>query len=278
MPSRSLAALVLTLVSMLAAPAEGDEPKFEYKAPPEAVDGGPETVWKADVQAGFTWLTGNSESVGFSGSGRSSVRHHDDQLELFLQGAYARGGTSSTGPGGPIDGHVTSAQNWLGRLRYDRYFLEDNTVFAAYQMNGDRLAGLLYRIEPQIGYARLFVHSDVQKFRGELGYDYSYERYLDGSIPIDASFHSGRLFLFYENKFTPLASFSEGVEALVAFNVIKHWRVNSLTSLSSTIAKSVALKLNLTIKYNHDPPLRPNGTPFGTLDTTLEAVLAITFL
>ena len=52
-------------------------------------------------------------------------------------------------------------------------------------------------------------------------------------------------------------------------------------SLSSTIAKHVAMKLNFTLKYNADPPFRPapnQDLQFGPLDTTLEAVVAVTFL
>jgi hypothetical protein len=66
----------------------------------------------------------------------------------------------------------------------------------------------------------------------------------------------------------------------MAVDVLKHWRVNSLTSLSSTIAKNFALKLNLTITYNHDPPPRPmpyTGT-FGNFDSMLAVVLAITII
>ena len=46
------------------------------------------------------------------------------------------------------------------------------------------------------------------------------------------------------------------------------------------MAKNVALKINYTFKYNNDPPARPPpgvGT-FLPWDSTLEAVLAVTFI
>jgi len=274
-----VAVLALLACSSLANRARADDPKFDYAAKPEIKEGEPEELWKANVQFGLTWLSGNADSIGFTGTGLVAYRSHDDQIQLFGNGAYGKGGTSSV-PGGPIDGHVVIADNWLGRLRYDRYFAEVNSVFASYQMNGDQLAGLDYRIEPQIGYARLLVNEKEQKFRGEIGYDFSYERYLAGVVPDSATFNSVRLFFYYENQFTPLASFSEGLEGLAAFNDASHWRVNSLTSLSSTIAKNYALKLNLTINYNHDPPARvpPNTGTFGRFDSMLAVVLAITIL
>jgi putative salt-induced outer membrane protein YdiY len=258
-------------------PARADDPKYEFKAPDEKPPSA--NIWKANLQLGFTWVAGNAESIGLSGAGSVGWRRYNNSLELFAQGAYAFAGTATV-KGGPIDGHDTAAANWLWRLRYDRFFLKSNTVFASFQMNGDELAGLRYRIEPQVGYARIFFQSIHQTFRGELGFDYAYEHYLPATTPIDAHFYSGRLFLFYENKFTPYASFAEGLELLEAFNKLEHFRLNSLTSLSSTIAKNVSLKLNFTMKFNNDPPARPapNMGNFGPFDSTLEAVVAVTFL
>jgi putative salt-induced outer membrane protein YdiY len=282
-----LLALPFAMVS-----ARADDPKFEYKSvpdapPPDATPPGgppampplPVNIWKANLQLGFSWVAGNAESLGITGSGLVGWKRYNNQLELFVQGAYARAGTTSV-KGGPVDGHDTVAASWLWRLRYDRYFLEKNTVFASYQMNGDLIAGILYRVEPQVGFARIFFLSPHQQFRGELGYDYSFEHYLAGSVPLTANFHSGRLFFYYENKFTPYASFSEGLELLEAFNKLDRFRLNSLTSLSSTLSKRVALKINYTIRFNNDPPLRPapNVGQFGKWDSLLDAVLAVTFL
>ena len=72
-------------------------------------------------------------------------------------------------------------------------------------------------------------------------------------------YHSGRLFVFYENKFTPYASFAEGLELIEPFNHPDAFRLNSLTSLSSQLYKMVAVKLNFKLAYNNDPPLRPNA-------------------
>jgi hypothetical protein len=278
-----------TLVALLGASllvprlALADDPKYEYReAPPPPKPAEKPTVWKANMQLGLTWVEGNAETVGFSGSALAGVKHWNNSFELFGQGAFAEAGTQSL-KGGPIDGSKVAAESWLWRARYDRFFLDNNTAFVAFQMNGDKLAGIVYRVEPQVGYARLFFKSVHQLFRGEIGYDYSYEHYVIGTDPRNADFHSARLMLFYENKFTPYAAFSEGVEFLWALNKLEHVRINSLTSLSSTISKNVSLKLNFTIKANFDPPLRPvppniPGSQFDVVDTVLEAVLAVTFL
>jgi len=245
------------------------------------------------------WVGGNSQSIGVSGSGLVGMRHYHNELTISGGGTYVSSYSSSYGKGGPLDTSDTSAANWLIRGRYDRYFLQKNAVFVVFQSNGDKPAGFVYRLEPQVGYARLFFKSDRQTFKGEIGFDYTYEHRVSGTDPRNVDYYSGRLFFFYENKFTPYASFSEGLEMLEAFNHTESFRLNSVTSLSSTIYKNIALKLNFTLKFNNDPGARPTPTTmvtdpvtmvkmpvmlpadnnhFDKVDSVLDLVLAVTFL
>jgi hypothetical protein len=286
--------------------ARADEPKYEYKDVTAAptVDEKKPTVWKASATLGLVWVAGNAQSLGFSGSFVGGVKHYNNEWTLNAAGAYVSSGTSKFGPGGPITDTVTSANNWLVKGRYDRYFFEKNTVFVSFQSSGDQPAGYIYRLEPQVGYARLFFKSVHQVFRGEIGYDYTFQHNVpppppadptQPTPPQDVQYQSGRLFLYYENKFSAYASFSEGLELLEAFNKLEGFRLNSITSLSSVIYKNISLKLNFKLNFNNDPPLRPaptmidpltmmpfvytaDQTNFGKVDTQLDLVLAITFL
>jgi hypothetical protein len=296
MPLR--AAIVLATLGLSTLPARAEDPKYEYKDPAAAPDVAKPTVWHANITAGLVWVAGNAESIGVSGTGLASVKHWNNEWTLNGGGAYVNSGISKYGTGGPITDHTASAQNWLLKGRYDRYFFEKNTVFVSFQSSGNEPAGFIYRLEPQVGYARLFWQSPRQLFRGEIGYDYTFEHRVPQpmpTLPQDVDYHSGRLFLFYENKFTPFASFSEGLELLEAFNHLDGFRLNSLTSLSSQIYKNIALKLNFKLAFNNDPAARPaptatdpmTGLPFvlpadqtyfGKVDTQLDLVLAVTFL
>ena len=292
--------LLLVAALLTALPARADDPKFVYKdlsKPPATAAAPKPTVWHATLTLGLVWVAGNAQSLGLSGTGLAAVRHYDNEWTAAAGGAYVVSGVSKYGKGGPITDSTTSAANWFGKGRYDRYFLEKNTTFVSFQMSGDRPAGYLYRIEPQVGYARLFWSSPRQVLRGELGYDYTFEHRVMQPVgaPRDVDYHSGRLFAYYENKFTPFASFSEGLEMLEAFNHLAGFRLNSLTSLSSQLYKNLALKVNFTLHYNNDPALRPTPTEidpatgmpyvlppelahFDKVDTQLDVVLAITFL
>jgi hypothetical protein len=291
---------ILALLLAYASPALADDPKYEYKDPtaPPQIDIVKPTIWKANMQLGLVWVAGNAQSIGVSGAALFGVKHYHNELTISGGGTYVSSYSSSSGKGGPLDTQGTSAENWLIRGRYDRYFLKKNTVFAVFQANGDKPAGFVYRLEPQVGYARLFFKSDHQLLKGELGFDYTYEHRVSGSVPRNVDYYSGRLFLFYENKFTPFASFSEGVEMLEAFNHLEGFRLNSVTSLSSTIYKNISLKLNFTVKFNNDAGARPDNltvldpatnmmvhfTPppenshYDKVDSVLDLVVAVTFL
>lgn len=285
------------VVACAALPAHADEPKYEYKDVTKPPEPAKVTTWRANMTLGLVWVAGNAQSLGLSGTGLVGMRHVNDELSLTGGGAYVLSGVSKYGKGGPITSTDTSAENWNIKARYDRYFLTKNTAFVSFMSAGDRPAGFIYRLEPQAGYARLFWNSVHQMFRGEIGYDYTFEhRVLQPmGAPRDVDYHSGRLFLYYENKFTPLATFTEGIEMLEAFNHLQGFRINSLTTLSTQIYKNLSLKVNFTLHFNNDPALRPapteidpttgmtfvlppDQTYFEKVDTQLDVVLAVTFL
>ena len=295
--------MVAALLLCLSLPALAADPKYEYRDPsaPPPVPPQPTTGtirWKANVTFGLVYVSGNAQSLGLSGTALVSARRYDNEFTLSGGGAYVLSGTSKYGMGGPITDSNPSAANWNIKGRYDRYFFEKNTVYASFQSSGDKPAGYIYRLEPQVGYARLFFKSAHQLFRGEIGYDYTYEHRVvqPAGEPRNVDYHSGRLFVYYENKFTAWASFSEGLEMLEAFNHLEGFRLNSITSLSSHIYKNIELKVNYTFHINNDPALRPAPTGidpatgmvyagyppedvrFGKFDSQLDVVVAVTFL
>jgi putative salt-induced outer membrane protein YdiY len=292
---------ILIFALLLSTVARAGDPKYEYGDATKSPDVKKPTVWKANMTLGLTWIDGNAQSIGFSATGLTSVKHWNNEFTFNVGGAYVYGGFSQKyGTGGPVDNKKQTAGNWLWKLRYDRYFLEKNTIFTYFQMSGDEFAGFLRRYEAQIGYARLFWQSVHQTFKGEIGYDYMHEFRVEPASCTERpcrvfNYHNARLFLFYENKFTPYASFSEGLEMLEAFNRPEAFRLNSLTTLSSSISKNFALKVNFRLAFNNDPPARPTPTNidpttmkpfvygpdqshFDKVDTQLDVVLAVTVL
>lgn len=293
---RTLATLLACGLALVCARAAfAGDPTYTYQdlskppAPPKKA-----TEIHANMTVGLTWLTGNAQSIGGSGTGLLSIRHYHNEFTFNGGFAYVESRFSKFGKGGPLTDTQVSAENWLIKGRYDRYFFDKNTVFVSFQSQGDKPSGYVYRLEPQAGYARLLFKSAKQLFRGELGYDYTYEHRVFGSNPRNVDYHSGRLFLYYENNLTPYAAFSEGLELLEAFNDLDTFRLNSLTSLSSVLYKNISLKLNFKLAFNNNPPPRPTNlvdpltmqafvpppddSHFDKVDTELDLVLAVTFL
>ena len=73
---------------------------------------------------------------------------------------------------------VTTTNNWQTKARYDRFFTANNAGYASGQAAADRIAGKSFAGGGQIGYSRQLYKSDVHLCVSELGYDYSYERYV----------------------------------------------------------------------------------------------------
>src|SRR2546421_175762 len=169
--------IVFAALLCAALPARAADPAYEYKDPTAVAPPPPilKTSWKANMTFGLVYVGGNAQSLGFSGTGLVSGRRGNNEWTLTGGGAYVLSGVSAYGMGGPITSTANSAANWFVKGRYDRYFLERNTVYASLQSAGDRPAGFIYRIEPQVGYARLFFKSSHQLVRGEIGYDYTFE-------------------------------------------------------------------------------------------------------
>ena len=241
------------------------------------------------MQAGLLWVSGNAESFGGSIAGNVSYRHKFDEFGFGATRGLRRLLNQRGSRVAPSPATTLSAQKLVGQLRYDRFFDEDDSMYASFQAMGDKLAGIAYRLEPQIGYAHKFLADKQQTIRGEIGLDYMYDRYLANAVPIEDYYYSVRVFGYYENKITPLATFSEGLEYLQAFaggatgasvNVGQHFLINSVTSFSSTFATNYALKVNYILHFNNDPAPRPppNTGVFGTYDGTLEVVLAVTII
>ena len=89
---------------------------------------------------------------------------------------------------------VTTTNNWQTKARYDRFFTANNAGYASAQAAADRIAGKSFAGGGQIGYSRQLYKSDVHVCVSELGYDYSYERYVaqpDRAID-PVSIHSAR--------------------------------------------------------------------------------------
>jgi hypothetical protein len=219
-------------------------------------------------------------------------------------GTYARAttrivddlnGNMMIDPGEVTEQTATSANNVAGKLRYDRYLTNLNSVYIAALGLVDHPSGKAFQGGGQIGYSRSLYKTDRAEATAELGYDLSYLKVLDdGSTTI----HSGRAFVGYKGKALNDSVIEASVEGLFNFNTItlgmrqaaafKDTRVNAIVGVTTSLTKRISFALSFNAKYDQFPaPIAKIGNltfapdyvlVADKLDTITKATLIITFL
>lgn len=288
-------------------------PSYEYGKAPEKAK--PTVEWKVQAKGGLLLTTGNSETgsgtMALDGSRQSGMN------KLSLNGGVAYGrsrimtpvsndGTNTTSLARQTD---TTTNQWKAKGRYDCFLTPNNSVYALAQIGADRIAGKELYGGGQAGYSRQLVKSDQHTLVAEIGYDFSYESYVQspGKTIDSVGIHSGRLFvgeLWTLSKETGITASGEALfnlnkeQALNAnddsgnskgVDAFKDTRLIGKLGVTTLLHKSLSLALGFTVKYDQNPaplplpsgamPYAPNFLPFADkVDTLTEATLIYTFL
>ena len=181
---------------------------------------------------------------------------------------------------------VVSTNNWLLRGRYDRFVTTNNSIYASGQAAADRIAGKEFFGGGQVGYSRQLLKTDMHTLVAELGYDYSYESYVQQpSKTIDpVSIHSARMFVGESLKLTPETGANASVETFVNLNKetnaldasnggargvdpFHDTRVIGKVGFTTTLRKRLSVGAGVTVRYDQNPaPLPiPSGSPAGAV-------------
>ncbi len=218
----SAAALALVAVAVPAG-ARADDPKFAYGKKGEVEKLPP---WAASVTAGFGLTTGNAESLNLTGGGAVSHRFTpDDLLALDASVAFQRSTVQSAvdvnGDGVITPDEVFSitqsvSEAWAAKLRYDHFF-DLNAIYALTFVGGDVPAGKQFLGGVQAGYSRALWKTATSELVGELGLDYTYQRYVVGS-PSAINIAALRAYLGYVGNPNGDLSYGASVEYLGNLN------------------------------------------------------------
>jgi len=320
------AALALMLLAGSAS-AQGN-PTFTYGKMDETKAGAPPpppVEWKVQAKGILSMTTGNSQTTNGGLGLAASRKESANKFSLDAAISYGKSNvlTPQIGPN-PMDPtmmtinglgrtEVTTTNNWLTKARYDRFFTANNSGYASGQAAADRIAGKAFFGGGQVGYSRQLVKNDLHLFVSEVGYDYSYESYVDqpGRTLDPVSIHSARLFVGETLKLTPASGITASVEALFNLNketkaldassgspatagvsAFHDTRVVGKLGVTTTLFGHLSVGLGFTLRYDQNPPPRPipAGTPAGLMysstfrpfsdraDTLTEATLIYTFI
>jgi len=243
--------------TLVEAPKKGpEEPKIE-----KPLDG-----TTASVSAGGVLTTGNSRLLAVSGNGVYETRWDNNAVGAAAVGNYGQGAAAGK------DITVT-AENIQGKLRYDRYLIEQASLFLINTGRHDRFQGLTFRYNLDPGFKYIFVAHTSTSFWGEVGYDLQHDiRREDGRAVLDAdknptfdangqpilldktqTDHSSRLFAGLKHAFNKEVTFASGVEYLQSFVDSTRYRMNFDALIAANIGAGFAFGFGFSARYDHDP-------------------------
>jgi hypothetical protein len=208
-------------------------------------------------------MNGNVESrFGMNGLGASVL------------GNYGQGAS----PGNAI---VETAENVQGRIRYDRYIVNNASLFLINTLRHDRFQGieLRYNLDPGIKY--LFLSQAVTTFWVEGGYDFQHDVREDSArVQVDstgadimgaplldktATFHSLRAFLGFKHAFNEEVTLSTGVEYIESLTETHRW-INGDALFAAKVGAGLAVGVGVSVRYDSAPlPTKVNTDTATTL-------------
>jgi putative salt-induced outer membrane protein len=160
----------------------------------------------------------------------------------------------------------TTTENLQGRLRYDRYVLDDASVFMLVTGRHDRFQGLAFRLNLDPGFKYLFVNRPKTALWGELGYDFQYDVRTDEGREVrndtgvlvetlekTQTDHSVRTYLGLRHAFSKEVIFSNGLEYLQSFIDAKRYRFNYDVLLAANIWGGLAFGAGFTARFDNQP-------------------------
>jgi hypothetical protein len=310
--ARLVLSLVVLAIPSLAAAQDPAVPKFQFEKPPEK-----QVDWKVQAKGGFILTTGNSQTKNGTLTLTASAQTGADKISLEGMVAYGRSNiivpviddaTATVVALDRID--QTTTNEWRARGRYDRFLTANNSAYILGQIGADRIAGTALAGGGQAGYSRQVWKSDRQTLVAEVGYDLSFERYVQSpDRTIDpVTIHSARLFTGDLIKLSEDTGITASFEALLNLNqekapnasdptgpnevdAFKDTRLIAKAGLTTTLWKNLSFGFGFTLRYDQNPA--PRGLPAGAkgltfapefhpfaekLDTLTEATLIFTFL
>jgi hypothetical protein len=295
--------LVVTVLALLAGARLASAQKFEYGKYDDVKDV-KVTEWKATAEAGLVFTTGSSESTTASGGLKASRKTGKNKVDVEGSAAYATSGLRvlfDHNDNGMIDNEseivtvqTTTAETLKGRLRYDRYLTELNSLYIAALASRDTPAGKEFAFGGQAGYSRSLYKSKTAQTLAEVGYDFSREDLVAPGPALQI--HSLRGFVGHKAAMTEGTDLDASAEVLTNLNrldlptgkdggALNDTRLNFKIAVSAKIGINLAFQTSIEARYDHRPsPLAIKNLAMGfapeaaRLDTIMKASFIYTFV
>jgi len=249
------------------------------EAPPEPAEEEkikPETTLSAEL--GGIYTTGNVSLYAVNGGVAAGHRWSQNKLSL-LTGLNIGAGVPDGDENGTIDvdergeGFKENARRFHGEARYDRFFSETDSLYFLSGAFHDVFAGYDLRSHQQLGYSKLLLKDERSEIRGEVGFDYAQEFYVDGVDPDFANIFAGRMLLAGSHAFSDSVGITNVLEVYENILDFRDLRVLNTLTLSSALSSTFSVKLSHALIFDNVPVEN-----FQPLDQTTLVTLVATIL
>jgi putative salt-induced outer membrane protein len=218
------------------------------------------------VSLGGLLASGNSRLLAVTAGSTFDHRYSNNRFGASVLANY---GLSAP----PKQAMVTTAENLHGRVRYDRFILDEATLFLIVAGHHDRFQGIEVRLNFDPGFKYLFLTEESHALWAEGGYDFQYDVRRNDARPLldanknplldangqpilldkTATDHSGRMFVGFRNAFSEEVSLSMGLEYLQSFVDSTRYRLNFDTVIAARLASAFAFGFGFTARFDHAP-------------------------
>jgi putative salt-induced outer membrane protein len=214
------------------------------------------------LSAGGQLATGNTRLLAATMNGQYDSRWGQNGIGASILGNYGQGAP-------PGDAVVETAENVQGRVRYDRYVIDQASVFLINTVRHDKFQGLEVRYNLDPGFKYLFLTAETNLLWLEAGYDFQYDVREDAArvqldsnnvpipgdplLPKTAVNHSIRLYAGFKHSFNEEVTLSTGLEYIQGVSDGSHHWVNYDALFAAKVGGGLALGLGFNARYDSGP-------------------------
>jgi len=205
-----------------------------------------DNIWKGAAELGFVSTSGNTETETINAKGKISTE----------QDKWRHTGEISTLKSS--DDISTTAEKYGLSGQSDYKFSEFNYFFVVIRYEDDRFSGYDYRISEALGYGRRVIADPKMTLDLEIGPGARQSKLDSGASENEALLRGAAKFdwaISNSSKFGEALTIEAGEDSTIT---------KSVTSLTSQIAGSLAMKVSYTVNHTSDVPVGKEKTDSET--------------
>lgn len=203
----------------------------------------PPAKWSGDLLVGGVLTRGNTDTDNLNAS--FELDHKTDHDLFTFSGQYLYGRQRIPG-----DGKHETADDLLGRLKYQYDFTPRFYGYASVEAEHDAIAGMDLRLAPTVGAGYTWFDEPVFAFSTEAGVGYLYRQYAhDGEMGNAA----GRLAYHIKSKLNDKVSLFQDTEYLPGLDRIDNYFLNADLGIRADITGKIFTEFKIDYRYDSKP-------------------------